>query len=121
MRWLIRWVLNALTLLAIAYTAPQLGILPGFAVSGFESAAVAALVLSLLNMTVRPLLKWLTLPVTCLTFGLFTLVINAAMMLITSELVTGFRVGGFGNALIASLLYAVVSALLNSLVNKKED
>jgi len=119
-RWLVGWLLNALSLLAIAYSAPKLGILPGFSVESFEAAAVAVLILSLLNMTIRPLLKLLTLPITCLTFGLFTLVINAAMMYFTSQLVMGFQVGSFGNAVIASLLYAVVSALLNSLFNKKE-
>ncbi|HEY8347200.1 MAG TPA: phage holin family protein [Symbiobacteriaceae bacterium] len=121
MRWLVRWLLNALSLLAIAYIAPQLGILPGFRVESFEAAIVAVLILTLLNMTVRPLLMWLTLPVTCLTFGLFTLVINALMMLLTSALVTGFHVGSFGNAVVVSLLYAVVSGLLNTLFNKKED
>ena len=119
-RWLVGWLLNALSLLAIAYVAPELGILPGFRVESFEAAAVAVLILSLLNMTIRPLLKWLTLPITCLTFGLFTLVINAAMMYVTSLLVMGFQVGSFGNAVIASLLYAVVSALRNSLFSKKE-
>lgn len=120
-RWLIRWLLNALSLLAIAYTAPKIGILPGFSVDSFEAAAVAVLILSLLNMTIRPLLKWLTLPITCLTFGLFAVIINAAMMFLTSKLVMGFQVGSFGNAVIASVLYAVVSALLNSLFNKEED
>jgi len=113
---LIRWALNALTLLGIAYVAPELGILRGFYVSGFWAAAVAVLILSLLNLTVRPILRLLALPVTCLTFGLFTLVINALMMLLTAELVAGFHVGGFFNALVVSVLYAAISAVLNALV-----
>nr|WP_245302400.1 phage holin family protein [Symbiobacterium terraclitae] len=117
---LIRWALNALTLLGIAYVAPELGILKGFYVAGFEAAAVAVLLLSLLNLTVRPLLRMLTLPITCLTFGLFTLVINALMMMLTAELVAGFHVGGFRNALVVSVLYAVISAVLNGLVQGGE-
>jgi putative membrane protein len=100
--------------------APSLGILRGFYVKGFEAAAIAVLILSLLNLTVKPIIKLLALPITCLTFGLFTLVINAVMMLLTSELVPGFRVGGFLNALVASVIYAVASALLNAIFNKDD-
>jgi putative membrane protein len=120
LRLLLRWVLNALALLGIAYVAPSLGILRGFYVNGCEAAAFAVLILSLLNLTVKPIIKLLALPITCLTFGLFTLVINAVMMLLTSELVPGFRVGGFLNALVASVIYAVASALLNAIFNKDD-
>ncbi len=125
-RLLLRWVLNALTLLAIAYTAPwvaeNLGLLRGFRVEGgFETAAVAVAILAILNLTVRPVLKLLTLPITCLTFGLFTLIINALMMLLTDRIVKGFEVGGLLNAVIASILFTLISAILNTLFNKEED
>lgn len=122
MRILVSWVLNALTLLGISmWIAPRLSILQGFRVEGFEAAAVAVAILAVLNLTVRPILKLLALPITCLTFGLFALVINALMMMLTSRLVVGFTVGGFMNALIASVLYAVISAILNGMFNAKED
>jgi putative membrane protein len=117
MRLLIRWVLNALTLLGLAYVADQFGIFQGFHVAGFQAAIVAVAILALLNMTVRPLIKLFALPITCLTFGLFTLVINAAMMMLTDRLVPGFQVGTFWNALLVSLAYALVSSFLNSLIN----
>lgn len=120
MRWLVSWVLNALTLYGIAWAAKTYGFLPGFRVD-MEAAAIAVVILALLNMTVRPILKLLALPITCLTFGLFSLVINALMMLLTGNLVIGFHVGGFINALIASILYAVVSSILNGIFNPKED
>lgn len=120
MSLLLRWVLNALALLAIAYMAPAVGILDGFQLAGFEAAIVATLILSVLNMTVRPILKLLAVPITCLTFGLFSLVINALMMLLTSRLVAGFVVGGFWNALIVSIIYATFSAVLNGLFNKDD-
>lgn len=120
MRLLLRLVLNAVALLIIAYLAPSLEILRGFSVEGFEAAAVAAIILSVLNLTVRPILKLLSLPISCLTFGLFTLVINALMMLLAGELVVGFSVGGFWNAFIASIIYAVISTMLNALFNKDE-
>lgn len=122
MRLLVTWALNALALLGLAYFAPQLPILGGgFRVEGFEAAAVAVAILAVLNMTVRPVLKLLSLPITCLTFGLFALVINALMMLLTESLVIGFEVGGFWNALILSVLYAILSAILNGIFNPKED
>ena len=121
MRVLLRLVLNTLALLAIAYVAPSLGILQGFHVENFEAAAVAAVILAVLNLTVRPILNLLALPITCLSFGLFTLVVNAGMMLLTSRLVIGFSVDGFWTALIVSIIYAVVSALLNGLLNKDDD
>lgn len=120
MRVLLRLVLNALALLAIAYVAPSFGFLSGFHVEGFEAAAVAAVILAVLNLTVRPILNLLALPITCLTFGLFTLVINAGMMLLTSRLVVGFSVDGFWTALIVSIFYAIISALLNGLFNKDD-
>jgi putative membrane protein len=131
LRLLVTWVLNALTLLGIAYLANRTGLLPGFGVAGLgvsgasvaalETAAVAVAILAILNLTVRPILKLLALPITCLTFGLFTLVINALMMLLTSRLVVGFTVGTFFNAVVVSVVYAAVSAILNAIFNPKED
>lgn len=118
---LLRWVLNAVALFGIAYGADRLNILEGFGFDAVETAFVAAAVLGLFNLTVRPILKLLTLPITCLTFGLFALIINAVMMLLTGAVVRGFEVGGFLNALLASILFAIASGILNGLFNKKED
>lgn len=121
-RLLVRWLLNALTLFGIAYFAPRFGILDGFSLDDdFVTAVIAVAILAILNLTVRPILKLLSLPVTCLTFGLFTLVINALMMMLTAEFVRGFRVSGFLNALIASVLFAILSSILNSLFNAKDE
>jgi putative membrane protein len=120
-RLLVSWVLNALVLLGLSMAAHTYGVLGGFRVTGFEAAAVAVAVLAILNLTVRPILKLLSLPITCLTFGLFTLVINAVMMLIAEQLVAGFHVGGFINAVVISVVYAVASAILNGIFNPKKD
>jgi len=119
-RLLVSWALNAAILFGIAYYAPRLGILSGFS-ADVKGAVVAVAVLAILNLTVRPILKLLSLPITCLTFGLFTLVINALMMFLTGQLVAGFIVGGFWNALVLSVIYAVASAILNGIFNPKED
>jgi putative membrane protein len=108
---LIRWILNALALLAVAY------LYPGVHVDGFFAAAVAALVLGLANAVLRPILVILTLPVTILTLGLFLFVINALLFWLVAEVVKGFSVDGFVAALIGSLLYSLLTLLTSWLVS----
>ncbi len=111
---LLRWFLSALALLAVAY------LYPGVRVDGFFAAAVAALVLGLVNAVVRPILVLLTLPVTILTLGLFIFVINALLFWFVAEVVKGFTVTGFMAALIGSLLYSVITIVVSWLVGGKK-
>jgi putative membrane protein len=109
---LVRWLLGALALLAVAY------FLPGIVVASFFPAAVvAALVLGLVNAFVRPLVKALTLPLTCLTLGLFSLVVNAALFWAVAAVVDGFAVEGALSALLGSLFYSVLTAAVSQLVD----
>lgn len=105
---LIKWLVTALIILALAY------ILPGIEVSGFIAAAVAALVLGLINMFLKPIIVLLTLPINMITLGLFTLVINAVIVLLAGSIVPGFSVGNFWWA----LLFSVVLGLTNSMMHK---
>jgi putative membrane protein len=100
---LARWIVNAAALLLVAY------LYPGVQVESFLSAALAALVLGLVNAFVRPLLIILTLPVTLLTLGLFLFVINALLFWFVAEIVHGFSVSGFGAALLGSILYSLIT------------
>lgn len=115
-----RWIINATSLWLIGYMSQQMGMLPGFEVDGFATAVVAAGILAVVNTIVRPLLLLLTLPVTLMSFGLFTFVVNALMMLLTSQLVRGFETGGFLNALLGSIILSILSTMLNSTFNKKD-
>ncbi len=108
---LVRWVLNALALLAVAY------LYPGVRVDGFLAAAVAALALGLANALIRPILVVLTLPVTIVTLGLFLFVINAALFWLVAQVVKGFAVGGFLQALFGSLLYSLITLVVSWAVN----
>jgi putative membrane protein len=108
---LLRWVLNAAALLAVAY------LYSGVQVEGFVSAAIAALVLGLVNAVIRPILVILTLPVTILTLGLFIFVINALLFWFVAEVVKGFTVTGFMAALIGSILYSILTLLTSWLVS----
>lgn len=107
MKLLLRWLINALTLLA----ATQ--IISGFHVSSFYSALVAALILGLLNAIIRPILIVLTLPVNIVTLGLFTFVINGAIVWFMTTFVKGVSVDGFLPALAVGILIWAVSTLMS--------
>lgn len=85
----------------------------------FGSAIVVAIVLALLNFTVKPLLILFTIPATVFTFGLFLFVINALIIQLADHFVSGFAVAGFGWALLFSLILSIVSALLKSLAEER--
>lgn len=104
---LIRWLIMALTLFMIPH------LVHGVYVAGFGPALAAALVLSVLNFTVRPVLILLTLPLTLFTLGFFLLVINALMFELVGYVVEGFHVDSFLSALIASIITTAVSWVLH--------
>lgn len=106
MSLLLNWLISAIAIIISAY------ILPGIKVPNFTTALVVALVLGILNAVIRPLLLLLTLPVNILTLGLFTLVINAVIILLVASLVPEFQVNGF----LAALLFAIVLSVINSLL-----
>ncbi|MFD1707594.1 phage holin family protein [Siminovitchia sediminis] len=109
MRWLTGILINAALFLAFA------GYFEGFHVSSFGAAAGASLVLSILNMLVRPILILLTLPITILTLGFFLLVINAITLSLTDAIMgSSFDIDGFGLA----LLIAVIMVLINLIIQK---
>lgn len=89
--------------------------LPGVSVDSMSSAIIVAIVLALLNMFVKPVLVFLTLPATLITFGLFLLVINAFVVLICEELVAGFHVSSFWTALLFSVILTVFQSVLFSI------
>ncbi|PJA45457.1 hypothetical protein CO174_03055 [Candidatus Uhrbacteria bacterium CG_4_9_14_3_um_filter_50_9] len=112
---LFRWVINAVALIVVA------NVVPGFGVESFYNALIAALILGLVNALVRPLFFILTLPITILTLGLFTFVINAFMIWLVSTIVEGFVVEGFVPALFAALLLWAISLATNWLVKQAKE
>ena len=102
-------VVSSLAVIISAY------ILPGVKVDGFLTAVVVAIILGVVNMFIKPILLLLTLSLNILTLGLFSFVINAALVLFVSSIVPGFRVSGFLWALIFSLVLSLVSSFLYSL------
>ncbi len=105
----IRIILMALATFATAY------ILPGAEVDGFVTALVLALVLGLLNAFIKPILSLISLPLTILTLGLFTLVINGLIILLASKIVPGFTIDGFWWAVLFSIVLTLFSSLLGAI------
>jgi len=93
-------------------------LIPGMDISGMGTLLAAAFLLGLVNALVRPVLIFLTLPLTILTLGLFLLVINAAMLGLVAWLLPGFVLGGFFPALFGSLIVSVISWCASRYVGK---
>lgn len=106
-QFLLTWLLTAASLLVTGY------FVPGMHVDSISAAAIAAIVLGLVNAVVKPILVIFTLPLTILTFGLFLLVVNALSLGLVGYLTPGFDVNGFFPALIGSIVLSLVSGVLD--------
>lgn len=113
MNIIIKWLSLAASILIAAY------IVPGIAVAGLWSALILAIVLGLINLTIKPILFIITLPINLLTLGLFTLVINALLVMLAGTIVQGFQVNGFFAALFFSVIVTVVNSAFSLLFEKK--
>ncbi len=106
-------LLNIIVNTIAVYVTAQ--IVPGVSLDGFGTALVVAVILGALNTFVKPVLIILTLPITVVTLGLFLLVINVLLVLITSSLVPGFDVSGSWSALLFGLVMWMVNSFLQRL------
>ncbi|MFH1016898.1 MAG: phage holin family protein [Pseudomonadota bacterium] len=113
MGFLLRVLVNALAIILVA------SVVPGIEVTGLVPAIAAGLILGLINGFIRPILILLTLPFTILTLGLFLFILNALCLELTSALVKGFVIHGFGSALLGALIVSVVSWILTALISDR--
>jgi putative membrane protein len=110
---LLQWILNAVALLIVSRYVS------GFVVDGWKSALIAVVVIGLFNATLGLLLKFITLPLGILTFGLFFLVINAVVLWFSSHFIPGFRVETFKAAFLGALALAVLHLLFGFLFPRR--
>jgi putative membrane protein len=106
---IINWLVSAVAVLIASY------LIPGVTVSTFWWALVVAFVLGLVNAVIKPILVLLTLPINILTLGLFTLVIDAVLVLLVGAIVPGFQVSGFWPALFFSIALCIINLLFGLL------
>nr|WP_025223573.1 MULTISPECIES: phage holin family protein [unclassified Methylotenera] len=114
MKLLIGWVLSGLALMGVTY------IVPGIQVASFTTALIAAAVIGLVNMLIKPILVVLTLPVTILTLGLFIFVINGILFWAVGHFLDGFVVKTLMAGIIGALVYSVISWILSAIVIDKD-
>ena len=112
MKLIAKWLLSAMALLFVAY------VYQGVEVRSFTAALIAALVIGLFNLVVRPVLVVLTLPVTVVTLGLFLFIINALMFWAAASVLDGFEVRGFLAALLGSLIYSAIGLAIESALER---
>ena len=118
MHLVVRWLVNAIALLAAAFVVPGIHLSasgrPGY--NEWVTLALVAAIFGVINAIIRPVVLLLTLPLTIVTLGLFIFVVNALMLMLTGRLAhafhLGFRVDGFGAALLGALVIAVVNFIL---------
>lgn len=120
MKWLAQILVNSLVLVVVA------GYFDSFHLDSIGSAIIASLIISVLNLIVKPILVLLTLPVTVLTFGLFLFVINAVTLVMTDQIMgTALEIDSFGAAVIAAIFISILNLLIQKVIieplSKKED
>lgn len=108
--WISQWIVSGM---ALALTA---ALVPGFRLRGFGSALIASLVIGLLNIFVRPVLVFLTFPLTLLTIGLFLIVVNAIVLRLSAALLDDFEISGWLSAILGAIVLALADSLLHALL-----
>ena len=111
---LIRWIVNTLALFIVV------SIVPHFHYRSIVTLIIAAAVLGLLNAIVRPILVFLTFPITVVTLGLFLIVLNAIMLELTARLVPEFRIDSFGWACVGAIVLGIVSLVTHNIGRARE-
>lgn len=112
MKTILKLILTAVAIYAIS------NLLPGVTVTDLNAALIVAIVLSLLNLFIKPIIIFLTFPITLITFGLFLFVINTIIILIADYFVDGLQINSFWTALIFSLLLSVAQSILYSFLKE---
>jgi putative membrane protein len=90
-------------------------IVPGIDILSWGAAVLACIIIAVLNVAVRPILSLLTLPITILTLGIFSFVINAILLYMTAGLIDGFNVEGWGSAFLGAIVLAIVQMIMNAI------
>ena len=114
MQMLLRWAVGAAALALAVKLGKILGL--GLDLRDIPSAFIVVLALTLVNALIRPVVRFATLPLNCLTFGLFSFVVNALMFWLVGALKIGLRVDGFVPALFGSVAMSLISGVLNTLI-----
>lgn len=106
---IVKWIVYALAIILTAW------LIPGISVANFWSAMLACVVIAIINVFVKPVIKFISLPINILTVGLFSLVINALLLMLAGWITPGLHVDGFLSALLGSLILSVCGVIVSKL------
>ena len=115
MNLVLRWIVFALLIMLIAW------VIPGITVTGFLSAMFVVVIISIVNLFVRPLVQLISLPLNVFTLGLFSLVVNALLFLLVAKLSPGFQIDGFWSGFFGALILSVATPLIDKINVKKSQ
>lgn len=104
---LVKWVVLALSIMFVGW------IIPGISISSFFTALIAGIVIALVNVFIKPILIFLTLPINILTLGIFILVINAILFMFVAYIVPGVEVDGFWSAFWGAIVLSILSIAIS--------
>ncbi|CAG0928362.1 hypothetical protein TFLX_00879 [Thermoflexales bacterium] len=121
LRFLLVWVIEALSLVTMAYLVPGISLKASNLATTFSAALAAALILGLMNGLVRPFLLWVTLPINVLTIGFSTLFVNAALLLFTGTILPLLDIRDLAAAFLGGLVLSIVNGVLTGLINISEN
>ncbi|MBI5573799.1 MAG: phage holin family protein [Elusimicrobia bacterium] len=111
----LKWVVNIIALALVVY------FLPGISIDTLSTTIIASVILTLLNTFLKPILVFLTLPLSIISLGFFTLIINGFIFYTVSRIVSGFKIDNFWSAFWGAIIFSVVSFLLNLSVNRQDS
>lgn len=111
---LLRWILFTLAIMLVAW------LIPGISIDNFQSAMLVTVIMALINIFIRPLIVFITLPINILTLGIFTLVINALLFMLAGYVAPGFFVEGFWAAFLGSIALSILGIIIDRITTKEE-
>ncbi len=119
MGFILRWIITAVAVAAAVWLVPGVFV---WNESTWVAVALVSLILSLINMSVKPILQILSIPITLLTLGIFYIVVNTLMLYLAAWLANGlfnvgFEIAGFGSGFLAAIIISIVSLILNGIVD----
>lgn len=109
MNMILKWILFALLIMFIAW------VIPGITITGFLSALFVVIILSVVNILIRPLVNFISLPLNVITLGIFSLIINALLFLLVAKFSPGFQIDGFWSGFFGALILSVFGPLIDKI------
>ncbi len=109
MNFILKWILFALLIMGIAW------LIPGITITGFLSALIVVVVMSIINLLIKPILMFISLPLNVLTLGIFSLVINALLFLLIAKFSPGFQIDGFWSGFWGAIILSIFMPLIDKI------